>query len=183
MVEASSELTLFGTYEHDPVGFAEKEMCVSLNPGAKCLLRSLMKTGRMGLSGRYWLRSDVRILEIVVAVWRLVTRPLDDVLVALPNQRQWGIWLSDASRVIAHARPQLTRELLMTKLGIMHKGIGFGKVWCFLGVEGVDVPEPRGESSTLIVSGMDDASLDTMKQGCAKFALPRLMVATTYRAP
>ena len=42
---------MFGIYARDPIGFAEREMRVPLDRAAKCLLRSLLLTHRMGVSG------------------------------------------------------------------------------------------------------------------------------------
>jgi hypothetical protein len=171
---------MWSLFADDPAGFAEHHLSYT-DVALKTTLRRAREP-RLGLGPPLHME-NIRRVEVAVALWKLLTRPSDDVIVAIGLEPLWNGWLKDVESLIqlggSHALKQVVH---VVNRKVIHRLIGFGCVKHFLTTAaGAEIIKPcRGEAPTVILSGIDRAPTAVVQAVAEVFKPPCFFVGSIY---
>lgn len=165
-----------------PAQFAEQSLGMTLPVISRVILRQLGSSNRIGLpQGRFKIH-EARKVEIAAAIWHLMTRPNEDVVVAVPDGATRDAWLADVTTVLRQAQALTQREVAVYNGGLITRFLGPGKVRWHVSkaLRTLDLGDVAGDRPLLIVCGIDDLPTSQALTLYSRFAPPATILASSY---
>lgn len=167
-----------------PVQFAEQQLRLKLSVKARVVLRRLLTdpSFRVGLARRQWDPNDMRAIEVAAVLWRLMSFPDDDVLVAFAREGQQLEWCADMAVIVGGAQATVQSEVAFYQGRVItrFRGKGSAKFWISKGKAAVHPTEILGGAPFLLLCGLDEIPTEHVEQLLARFKPPAFIMATTH---
>jgi hypothetical protein len=170
---------MWSVFADDPADFAYRHLGYR-DAALKVTMRRAGLNPRIGLVAPL-VKENIRRVEVGIALWRLLTRPEDDVLVGVGAESIWTGWLRDVEAIIGGGSFELREEVHVINRKVIHRMGSFGCIHRFLSSPvRPRIPPARGTAPTMILCGLDRASTETVLECARQFVPPSLFVTSVY---
>lgn len=169
----------------DPAQFATLTLGLKLPVVSKVQLRRLTNEGeRISFPKTRFKVQEARRAEIAAALWHLLARPDQDVVVAVNYGSARDAWLMDVGTVLKQSQAVVQREVAVYQGGVITRFLGTGRLmfWVAGGKDACRPTDLRGDRPLLIMAGFDSIPGEQTLELLKRFAPPSSILVSTYDA-